>query len=79
MPALAGQTRRLNRCIQRQQIGLLGNVGDELNHIADAAGCLVQLLDGKICRFDFVHRFVRDCIGLCDLSVDFVNGCRQLI
>jgi hypothetical protein len=50
-------TRRLNRRIQRQQIGLLGNVGDELNHIADATGCLVQLLDGKICRFDFVHRF----------------------
>jgi hypothetical protein len=29
---------RLDRCIERQQIGLLGNVADEFDHVADAVG-----------------------------------------
>ena len=39
--------RRLDGGVERQQIGLLGDVGDELDHVADAAGRLVELLDGR--------------------------------
>ncbi len=44
------RARRLDGRIQRQQIGLLGDVGDEFDHVANATSSLVQLLDGKICR-----------------------------
>ena len=71
--------RRLDRGIERQQIGLLGNVGDELDHVADARSGFVQLLDGKVGRFDFVHRLGGDGVGLRDLTVDLVDRCRQLI
>ena len=48
--SLAG-TGRLDGGVERKQIGLLGNVSDELDHIADARGCLVQLLDRNIGGF----------------------------
>ena len=43
---LAG-ARRLDGGVERQQIGLLGDVGDELDHVADALGRLVELLDRR--------------------------------
>src|SRR5262245_46132897 len=41
-------TGRLDGGVERQEIGLLGNVGDQAHHVADAAGRLVELLDGRI-------------------------------
>src|SRR5258707_10901156 len=60
---LAG-ARRLDGRVEREQICLLGNVGDELDHVADAGGGLVQLLDRKIGGFDLVDRFGRNRVGL---------------
>ena len=42
--------RRLDRGVEREQVGLLGDVGDEPDDVADAAGGLVELLDPTLVR-----------------------------
>ena len=48
--ALAGLAgaRRLDGGVERQQIGLLGDRRDQLDHVADAAGRLRQLADAGV-------------------------------
>src|SRR5581483_10218909 len=71
--------RRLDGGIERQQIGLLGDVGDELDDVADARRRLVELLDGDVGAAGLVHRLGGDGVGLRNLTVDFVDGGRQLV
>ncbi len=77
--ARIARARSLDRRVERQQIGLLGNVGDELDDVADAAGGLVQLLDGRVGPLGFTDRLGGDAVRLCDLPVDLGHRGGKLV
>ena len=77
-PGLAG-ARRLDGRIERQKIGLLGDIGDELDHVADALGGFVELLDRHIGALGFAHRLDRDGVRLRHLAVDLVDRNREFV
>ena len=49
--------RRFDGGVQRQQIGLRGDVGDRLGHLADLLGCLAELLHQRGHRGGVRRRF----------------------
>ena len=59
-PGFAG-ARRLDRGVERQQVGLLGDRRDQLDHVADAAGRLRQRRDARVGLLRLRHRFRRSC------------------
>ena len=73
------RARGLDGGVERQQIGLLGDVGDELDHVADAPGRFVEFLDREIGAAGLVHRLGGDGVGLRHLAVDLVDRSRQLV
>ncbi|KAF1853937.1 hypothetical protein Lal_00005148 [Lupinus albus] len=71
--------RRLDGGVQRQQVGLAGDVGDQLHHVADALGSLDQPLDLPVGRIRFPDRLGGDGGGPRDLRADFRDRCRQFV
>ena len=75
---LAG-ARRLDRRIEREQIGLLGDRRDQLHHVADAAGRLRQRRDARVGLFRLLHRLAGDPARLVHLPGDLVHRRCQLL
>ena len=73
---LAG-ARRLDRGIERKQICLLGDVGDQLDHIADAAGGARQLGDPRVGLLRLRHRLERDARRLVHAGGDLADRAGQ--
>ena len=71
-PSFTG-ARGLNRSIQRKQISLLGNVGNEFDDVTNTCGRFVQLLYRKIGGLHLIDRFGGDCIGLGHLPVNLID------
>ena len=69
-PGVAG-ARGLDGGVERQQIGLLGDVGDQADHVADAPGRFVELRDGRVGPFGLADRPRGDVVRLRHLPVDF--------
>ena len=77
-PGLAG-ARRLDGGIERQQIGLLGDRGDQLHHVADAAGGLRQLADAAVGLARLLDRLAGDLARLLHLAADLGDRGRHLL
>ncbi len=75
---LAG-TRRLDGGVEREQVGLLGDIGDQPHHVADAAGSLVELRDRGIGGLRLAHRLAGDGVRLRHLAVDLGHRSGKLI
>ena len=73
--ALAGvaRARRLDRRVQRQQVGLAGDALDKLHHLADALRGLVEALDDRTGIGGLAHRLVGDLRRLMHLAPDFLT------
>ena len=65
--------RCLDRGIERQEIGLVGDVADGFRHIADAGGLLAQLLDDG----DRARLPLRVVLDVARPGPDLVRGVRQ--
>ncbi len=65
--------RGLDGGIQRQEIGLVGNVADGFRHVADAGGLLAQLLDIG----DRARLALRIVLDVARPRPDLVHGVRQ--
>ena len=74
-PGLAG-TSRLDGGIEGEQVGLLGDVGDQADDIGDVVDGAFQLLDAGVGRVGDLTRFLGQTRGIPHLSVDFV-ACRD--
>src|SRR3954453_1627302 len=70
---------RLDGGVQRQQIGLLGNRGDQLDDIADLLRGARQFSDPPVGLFGLTHGGFRDLAGLLNSSPDLVDGGRQFL
>src|SRR5665213_2795578 len=75
----AARAGGLDGGVERQQIGLFGDAGDELDHVADASGRLVEFLDRQIGAAGLVHRLGGDGVRLRHLAIDLVDRRRQLV
>ena len=75
---LAG-ARRLDRGVERQQVGLLGDGGDQLDHVADAAGRLRQLVDAAVGLLRLLDRLAGDPARLLHLPADLADRGGQLL
>ncbi len=75
---LAG-TRRLDRGVQRQQIGLAGDGVDQFDHIADAACRLRQLADAAIGLLRLVHGLIGNAGRFLHLTADLVDRGGQFL
>ena len=77
--AFAGLTRacRFDGGVQGQQIGLAGDVIDQLHHLADFVRSRGQRQHHGIGAGGFVRGFVGDAGSLGHLTADFRNGCGQ--
>ena len=71
---LAG-ARRLDGGVERQQIGLLGDGGDQLHHVADASGRRRQLVDPAVGHIGLMHRRTGDVFRFADLAADLADRC----
>ena len=78
--ALAGLAgaRRLDRGVERQQVGLLGDGGDQLDDVADAAGGLRQLGDARVGLLRLPDRLGGDPARLLHLAADLVDRAGHL-
>ncbi len=74
---LAG-ARRLDGGVQRQQVGLLGDVGDQLDDVADAGGGFRQRRDARIGLLGLAHRVARDLARLAHLAADVRHRVRKI-
>ena len=74
--ALAGfaRTGRLDRGIQSEQVGLLGNVLDHLDHLADFFGGGAELADRLVATLGQGDRRVGDAGGLLGRLGDFADA-----
>ena len=77
-PRLAG-AGRLDRGVERQEIGLAGDVVDELHHFADALRRLRQALHRSVGALRLVDRLARDRRGLGDLAADRLGRGGELL
>ena len=77
-PGLAGPCR-LDGGIERQKIGLLGNRGDQLDHLADLLGGMRQLADAGIGLLGLSHRAFGDTAGVAVLTADLLDPPGQLL
>ena len=75
---LAG-ARGLDGGVERQQIGLLGDVGDEPDDVADALGRLAQLLHRRVGAFGLADRLLGDGVRLRHLAVDLHHRGGKLV
>jgi len=64
---------RLDRCIERQQIGLLGNVANEFDHVADAVGACGQMATQFRRRARDLASLPDDTAGLRGLLLDLMD------
>ena len=65
--------------IQRQEVGLVGNIGDDLNHLANPQGKIFELLD-RFARFaGFFLGVGRNRARLGDLFANFPDGVAKLL
>ena len=71
-PEFAG-ARRLDGGVQRQQIGLLRDRGDQVDHIADPQRRLRQFVDARIGDFGLIDGLAGDPVQFLDLPADLGN------
>ncbi len=64
---LAG-ARGFDGRVQRQQVGLLGNLGDQLNNLADFPRGTFQRLYGTVGGIRLIHGFLGNSRRLLDLG-----------
>jgi hypothetical protein len=69
---LAG-ARGFDGCIQRQQIGLPGDRGDQLDDVADLLGGARQFADAAVGLLRLKHRGLRDLVGFAHPPSDFID------
>ena len=74
---LAG-ARRLDGGVERQQIGLLGNRRDQLDHVADLLGGMRQFADAAVGLLGLHDGGFGDAAGVADLAADLLDRGRQL-
>ncbi len=79
--ALAGiaRARRLDRGVEREQVGLRRDAADQPHHVADLAGGFRQPLHARARRLRTVDRFARGGGGGGDLAGDLADADRQLL
>jgi hypothetical protein len=58
----------------RQQIGLLGDRGDQFRDVADAVRRVGQFGDPGVGLLRLNDRLAGDPVGVRDLSADFIDG-----
>src|SRR6185437_9468039 len=73
--ALAGiaRTRRLDRRVEGEEVGLAGNILDEVHHLADPRRRLGEALDRRIAAVGIVDRLRRLARGLADLAANIAD------
>src|SRR5205814_149852 len=73
--AAAGFARacRLDGGVKRQQIGLLGDRGDQFYDIADATGGLRELVDARVGPLRLIDGVAGDPARLLNLTADLVD------
>jgi hypothetical protein len=76
-PGFAGP-RRLDRGVQRQQVGLAGNVADEADHFVDMLRRGRQRAHGFVGNAGHAGRALHDRGGVVDLALDRLNGLAEL-
>jgi hypothetical protein len=78
--ALAGfaRARRLDRGVERGQVGLACDAADQFDDIADALGRVRQRLDVGVGAMGLGRRRACDAGGFGDLPADLADRCRQL-
>ena len=69
--------RRLDGGVERQQIGLLGDVADQHDDVADPVGAGRQLPDQLVGRSRDLGGAVNDAVRLRGLGVDFADRIRR--
>ena len=84
--ALLTCTRRFDGRVERQQVGLLGDVANHLQHTADTRTFLIQVGDGlgRLFHFtgqtvDLIHGLLHNAIALLCLQVGITCGQRGLL
>src|SRR5574338_1081423 len=79
--ALAGLAgaRGLDGRVEREQVGLLGDVGDQIDHFADFGRRVGQTLDGGVGLVGLGDRALGDLGRLVDLTADLAHGRRHLL
>ena len=75
---LAG-ARRLDGGVERQQVGLLGDGVDQLDHVADAGGGLRQFADALVGAAGLIDGLAGDPRRFLHLAADLVDRGRQLL
>ncbi len=78
LPALAG-AGRLDGGVERQQVGLAGDVVDQLDHVADLGSGAGHVLDQLIGGIGLGGGVARDGACAADLGGDFAARRRQLL
>ena len=68
---------RLDGGVQGQQIGLAGDVIDQIDHVADTSRRIHQAPDQIVGLFRFQGSIFGNFIGVIDVSGDFPAGSRQ--
>jgi hypothetical protein len=70
-PRPASPARRLDRGVERQKVGLLGDGGDQLDHVADPRARLGELGDALIGGGRLLHGLGCNAVGLPNAAADF--------
>ena len=78
-PAGFAGTRRFDRGIEREQIGLARDLVDQLDDVPDGAGIPEQRLHHRIAAIRLRHGLLRNVRGLGDLTADFGDLACQLL
>ena len=79
--ALAGfaGARRLDGGVERQQVGLPGDVADQLDHVADLLRAVGEPCDLAVGCARLVGRKPDDVAGVGELAADLADRARQLV
>jgi hypothetical protein len=77
--ARLARARRLDRGVQRQQVGLAGDVGDEAHHLADLRRGLGQAAHGRVGGLRALHRLARRLRGVRHLARDLAHAGAELL
>src|SRR5262249_8516652 len=75
---LAG-ARRLDGGVEREQVSLLGDVGDQPHHVADTSGRRVELADRRVGALGVAHRLGGDGGRLRHLAIDLRHRSGELV
>jgi len=60
--------------IEGQEIGLLGNRGDQFGDVSDTIGSERQFSDPGVGLLRLIDRFIGDPVGIRHLTSDFIDG-----